>query len=71
MAMTNGMLVANAKAPFNSFYELGTPAVTYGPRSESYPQKLSISMESLYKAACVYARTVVDLCNQDKPRTSR
>lgn len=45
----------------NIFNELGIPAITYGPRSESYPHKLSISMESLYKAACVYARTVVDL----------
>lgn len=51
----------------NIFNEVGIPAITYGPRSEAYPFQRSLTIDSLYKAACVYARTIVDLCNQEKP----
>jgi acetylornithine deacetylase/succinyl-diaminopimelate desuccinylase-like protein len=52
----------------NIFNELGIPAITYGPRAKSFPSKLSISKQAMYESACVYARTIVDLCNQEKPR---
>jgi len=32
-----------------------------------YPFENSLTIDSLYKAACVYARTMVDICNQEKP----
>ena len=51
----------------NIFNEVGIPAITYGPRSEMYPFENSLTIDSLYKAACVYARTMVDICNQEKP----
>lgn len=51
----------------NIFNEVGIPAITYGPRSEKYPFENSLTIDSLHKAACVYARTIVDLCNQEKP----
>ena len=54
----------------NIFNELGIPAITYGPRAKSFPYKLSISKDAMYEAACVYARTIVDLCNQNKPGSS-
>ncbi len=53
----------------NIFNEVGIPALTYGPRSERHSYRRSFTIESLYQAACVYARTIVDLCNQDRPRT--
>jgi acetylornithine deacetylase/succinyl-diaminopimelate desuccinylase-like protein len=52
----------------NIFNEVGIPAITYGPRSESHSHKRSFPIEALYKAACVYARTIVDICNQEKPQ---
>jgi len=55
----------------NIFNEVGIPAITYGPRSESHSEKRSFKTESLYQAACVYARLIVDLCNQEKPRRQR
>jgi acetylornithine deacetylase/succinyl-diaminopimelate desuccinylase-like protein len=53
----------------NIFNEVGIPALTYGPRSQSHSYKRSFPIDALYKAACVYARTIVDLCNQERPRS--
>jgi len=50
----------------NVFNEVGIPALTYGPRSERHSFKRSFKIESLYQAACVYARIALDLCNQEK-----
>jgi acetylornithine deacetylase/succinyl-diaminopimelate desuccinylase-like protein len=50
----------------NVFNELGIPALTYGPRSTAHSYKRALTIESLYQAACVYARIAVDLCNQQK-----
>jgi hypothetical protein len=55
----------------NTFNELGIPAVTYGPRSERHSFRKAIPIEALYQAACVYARTMVDICSQDKPHARR
>lgn len=55
----------------NIFNEVGIPAITYGPRSESHSEKRSFKIDSLYQAACVYARLIVDLCDQEKPRRKR
>ena len=54
----------------NIFNELGIPAITYGPRSERHAYRKSLTIDSLYRAACVYARTAMDICNQEKPRAS-
>lgn len=50
----------------NVFNELGIPAVTYGPRSERHAYRKAITVDALYQAACVYARTMIDVCNQEK-----
>jgi acetylornithine deacetylase/succinyl-diaminopimelate desuccinylase-like protein len=50
----------------NVFNELGIPALTYGPRSTSHSYKRALTIDSLYQAACVYARIAIDLCNQEK-----
>jgi acetylornithine deacetylase/succinyl-diaminopimelate desuccinylase-like protein len=50
----------------NVFNELGIPALTYGPRSTSHSFKRALTIDSLYQAACLYARIAVDLCNQEK-----
>jgi hypothetical protein len=55
----------------NVFNEVGIPALTYGPRSERHSFKRSIKIETLYQAACVYARVAMDLCNQEKKVPSR
>jgi acetylornithine deacetylase/succinyl-diaminopimelate desuccinylase-like protein len=54
----------------NIWNEVGIPAITYGPRSERHAYRRALTIESLYQAACVYARTIVDICNQDKPRAT-
>ena len=54
----------------NVWNEVGIPAVTYGPRHENFAYRRALSIESLYQAACVYARTVVKICNQEKPRAA-
>jgi acetylornithine deacetylase/succinyl-diaminopimelate desuccinylase-like protein len=51
----------------NIFNEVGIPAITYGPRSESHSTHRSFPVDALYKAACVYGQTIVDICNQEKP----
>lgn len=51
----------------NIFNEVGIPSLTYGPRMQSYPHTNALSVDSLYDAACVYARLMVNLCNQEKP----
>jgi acetylornithine deacetylase/succinyl-diaminopimelate desuccinylase-like protein len=55
----------------NVWSEVGIPALTYGPRSATHSYRRSFPIEALYQAACVYARTIVDLCNQEKPRAAR
>lgn len=51
----------------NVFNELGIPAVTYGPRSERHAFRKAMTVDAFYQAACVYARTMIDICNQEKP----
>ncbi|MGN6462663.1 MAG: M20/M25/M40 family metallo-hydrolase [Pseudolabrys sp.] len=51
--------------------EIGVPAMTYGPRSTTHQFQRALSVDSLYQAACVYARIAVEVCNQDKPRRPR
>jgi acetylornithine deacetylase/succinyl-diaminopimelate desuccinylase-like protein len=51
----------------NIYNELGIPALTYGPRAAAHAYKRALPSESLYQAACAYARTAIDLCNQEKP----
>ncbi len=55
----------------NIFNEVGIPSITYGPRSEHHAEKRAFKIDSLYQAACVYARIIVDLCNQEKPGPRR
>jgi acetylornithine deacetylase/succinyl-diaminopimelate desuccinylase-like protein len=50
----------------NIYNELGIPALTYGPRAAAHAYKRALSIESLYQASCVYARTAIELCNQTK-----
>jgi acetylornithine deacetylase/succinyl-diaminopimelate desuccinylase-like protein len=50
----------------NIFNELGIPAVTYGPRSARHAFRKAISVTALHQAACVYARTMIDICSQQK-----
>jgi acetylornithine deacetylase len=54
----------------NPFNEVGIPALTYGPRSTVHSFKRALSIDSLYQAACTYARIAVDLCNEEKGRKS-
>lgn len=46
----------------NVFAELGIPVVNYGPRSVSHALRRALTIESLYQAACVYARTALTVC---------
>jgi len=46
----------------NVFAELGIPVVNYGPRSASHAFRRALTIESLYRAACVYARTALAIC---------
>ena len=46
----------------NIFAELGMPAVNYGPRAATHAFKRALTIESLYQAACVYARTALAIC---------
>jgi hypothetical protein len=53
----------------NIFNEVGIPAITYCPRSERHSFRRSLKIESLHQAARVYARTICDICLQEKPRS--
>jgi acetylornithine deacetylase/succinyl-diaminopimelate desuccinylase-like protein len=46
----------------NVFAELGIPVVNYGPRSASHAFRRALTIESLYQAVCVYARTALAIC---------
>jgi acetylornithine deacetylase/succinyl-diaminopimelate desuccinylase-like protein len=50
----------------NAFNEVGIPALTYGPRSSTHSFRRALSIESLYQAACAYARIAVETCNEEK-----
>ena len=50
----------------NVFAELGIPAINYGPRSATHAYKRALTAESLYQAACVYARTAISICSRMK-----
>jgi acetylornithine deacetylase/succinyl-diaminopimelate desuccinylase-like protein len=50
----------------NAFNELGIPAITYGPRSATHSFKRALTIDSLYQAACAYARIALEVCNEDK-----
>ncbi len=52
----------------NIFNEVGIPALTYGPRSDRHSHKRAFPIDALYQASCVYARIIVDLCNQERPK---
>ena len=52
----------------NIFAELGMPAINYGPRSATHTHKRALTIESLYQAACVYARTAVMICSRPRRR---
>jgi acetylornithine deacetylase/succinyl-diaminopimelate desuccinylase-like protein len=52
----------------NVFAELGIPAINYGPRSATHAYRRALTIESLYQAACVYARTAVAVCSRTKQR---
>src|SRR6202045_2741242 len=54
----------------NMFNEVGIAAVTYGPRAQRHSFRKAITIEALYQAACVYARTMVDICSQEKPHAA-
>jgi acetylornithine deacetylase/succinyl-diaminopimelate desuccinylase-like protein len=55
----------------NAFNEVGIPALTYGPRSASHSFKRALSIDSLYHAACAYARIAIEVCNEEKAITSK
>jgi acetylornithine deacetylase/succinyl-diaminopimelate desuccinylase-like protein len=46
----------------NVFAELGIPVVNYGPRSANHAFRRALTIESLYQAACVYARAALTIC---------
>jgi acetylornithine deacetylase/succinyl-diaminopimelate desuccinylase-like protein len=46
----------------NVFAELGIPVVNYGPRAASHALRRALTIESLYQAACVYARAALAIC---------
>ncbi len=50
----------------NFFNEVGIPSMSFGPRSATHAVKRSLTIESLYEAACLYARIAVDICDQEK-----
>ncbi len=52
----------------NIWNEVGIPAMTYGPRAATHMYRRAFPIEALYQAACVYARLITDVCNQEKPR---
>ena len=50
----------------NIFNEVGIPAMCYAPRASTHQFRRAMSIESLYQAACMYARIAVDLCDQTR-----
>jgi acetylornithine deacetylase/succinyl-diaminopimelate desuccinylase-like protein len=56
----------------NVYNEIGVPALTYGPATRFGPaagggeMDFSMSIDDLHKAAQVYARVALDICNRDK-----
>jgi len=51
----------------NAFNELGIPAISYAPRSQSHASTKSFKVKDLTDAAIVYARIAMDLCDQERP----
>jgi hypothetical protein len=53
----------------NAFNELGIPAISYAPRSQSHAATKSFKVKDLTDAALVYARIATDLCSRERPAT--
>jgi acetylornithine deacetylase/succinyl-diaminopimelate desuccinylase-like protein len=56
----------------NAYNEIGIPALTYGPltrfgpSSEGGEMDFSMSVDDLHKAAQVYAKVALDICNRER-----
>lgn len=50
----------------NVFNEVGIPSATYGPTTGAGEGKYSLHLDSLHKAAQIYAMVAVEVCNQEK-----
>jgi acetylornithine deacetylase/succinyl-diaminopimelate desuccinylase-like protein len=55
----------------NVYNEVGIPSITYGPASGAGGGNATMGIDDLLNAARIYALTVLDLCNRDKPLTLR
>jgi hypothetical protein len=51
------------------FNEMGIPAITYGPPRSFRKQAMSVA--DLLRAANVYARVAIEVCNREKPVPTR
>jgi acetylornithine deacetylase/succinyl-diaminopimelate desuccinylase-like protein len=51
----------------NIYNEMGIPCVKFGPRGKRAVRAEQVEIEEIYRAACVYAMTALQLCNAEPP----
>jgi acetylornithine deacetylase/succinyl-diaminopimelate desuccinylase-like protein len=52
----------------NVYNEMGIPAIKFGPRGKRIRRTEELSIDTMLKAAQVYALIALDICNQTPPR---
>jgi acetylornithine deacetylase/succinyl-diaminopimelate desuccinylase-like protein len=52
----------------NVYNEMGIPAIKFGPRGKRIRRTEELSVDTMLKAAQVYALIALDICNQTPPR---
>lgn len=55
----------------NAYNEVGIPSITYGPATGTGGGNNTMGVEDLVNASRIYALTILDLCNRDKPSRLR
>lgn len=51
----------------NIYNEMGIPCVKFGPRGKRWVRSEQVEIEEIYRAACVYALTALEICNREAP----
>lgn len=63
-----GVMEGEGDGCSRTFNEMGIWAITYGPPRSFRRQSMTVA--DLAKAAAVYARTAIEICGTEKPRTT-
>lgn len=60
--------VGTAEAPVGQYAQIGSPGDGLLTDRARVARQRSFTIDTLYRAACIYVHTTLDICNHDKLR---